>query len=58
MDDTQQPDVIAVCVVLVVESTAFVAIRSWSSYMQPNHKFGWDDAFTLLTLVGLTMLYE
>ncbi|OJJ99926.1 hypothetical protein ASPACDRAFT_43563 [Aspergillus aculeatus ATCC 16872] len=49
-DGNQQPGLIAFCVVMLTSAVASVALRCWSIWSSHTHRFGYDDAFAILTL--------
>lgn len=50
-DGNRQPGLIALCVLMLLLAVVSVALRCWSIWGSRNHKFGYDDAFAILTLV-------
>lgn len=50
-DGNRQPGLIALCVVMLTLAVVSVALRCWSIWGSRTHKFGYDDAFAILTLV-------
>lgn len=50
-DGNRQPGLIALCVLMLILAVVSVALRCWSIWGSPNHRFGYDDAFAILTLV-------
>ncbi|CAI7668047.1 unnamed protein product [Penicillium palitans] len=49
-DGNRQPGLIALCVLMLLLAVISVALRCWSIWGSRNHKFGYDDAFAILTL--------
>ncbi|KAJ5519097.1 hypothetical protein N7453_001519 [Penicillium expansum] len=49
-DGNRQPGLIALCVVMLTLAVVSVALRCWSIWGSRTHKFGYDDAFAILTL--------
>ncbi|KGO70655.1 hypothetical protein PITC_055460 [Penicillium italicum] len=49
-DGNRQPGLIALCVVMLTLAVVSVALRCWSIWCSRTHKFGYDDAFAILTL--------
>lgn len=49
-DGNRQPGLIALCVLMLILAVVSVALRCWSIWGSPNHRFGYDDAFAILTL--------
>ncbi|KAJ5356107.1 hypothetical protein N7517_010716 [Penicillium concentricum] len=49
-DGNRQPGLIALCVVMLILAVVSVALRCWSIWGSRTHKFGYDDAFAILTL--------
>jgi hypothetical protein len=49
--ETQQPQLIALCTVMLVLSMSALGLRLWSNYIATNHRWGWDDFFAIITLV-------
>lgn len=52
MEGNRQPELIALCTVLLALSMIVVGIRCLSTWAQPNHRFGWDDGLALTTMVS------
>lgn len=50
-DGNRQPGLIALCVSMLILAVVSVALRCWSISGSRNRKFGYDDAFAILTLV-------
>jgi hypothetical protein len=51
-DESRQSDLIALCTIMLALAVLATIMRFWSNYVVPNHKFGYDDLFALLALVG------
>ncbi|TGJ85287.1 hypothetical protein E0Z10_g3505 [Xylaria hypoxylon] len=51
LNDTLQPNLIALCTTLVALSTLALSLRLWSNYITLGYRWGWDDVFATLTLV-------
>ena len=51
VDESQQPGLIALCVVMLTLSVVSVCLRCYSIRVSGTHMFGYDDAFAILTLV-------
>ncbi|KAF4767773.1 hypothetical protein N7455_006970 [Penicillium solitum] len=49
-DGNRQPGLIALCVSMLILAVVSVALRCWSISGSRNRKFGYDDAFAILTL--------
>ncbi|KAJ5215985.1 uncharacterized protein N7498_002392 [Penicillium cinerascens] len=49
-EGNRQPGLITLCVVMLILAVASVALRCWSIWGSPTHKFGYDDLFAILTL--------
>lgn len=52
LEASKQPDLIALCTVMLTLATLAVFLRCWSVFISPTHKFGFDDFFAILTLVS------
>lgn len=50
-DGNRQSGLIALCVLMLILAVVSIALRCWSIWGSPNRKFGYDDAFAILTLV-------
>lgn len=50
-DGNRQPGLIALCVSMLILAVVSVALRCWSISGSRNRRFGYDDAFAILTLV-------
>lgn len=51
MTDDLQPNLTALCSVLIALSTLFVSLRCWGAIIIKDHRLGLDDLFAALTLV-------
>lgn len=49
---TLQPNLIALCVIMLTLSTLALSLRMWSNYINPAHNWWWDDFFAVITLVS------
>ncbi|KAI1206599.1 uncharacterized protein F4807DRAFT_226546 [Annulohypoxylon truncatum] len=49
-DESRQPNLIALCTVMLISSTLALSLRFWSNYVAPSHHWGWDDLFAAITL--------
>ncbi|KAJ5419382.1 uncharacterized protein N7487_002932 [Penicillium crustosum] len=49
-DGNRQSGLIALCVLMLILAVVSIALRCWSIWGSPNRKFGYDDAFAILTL--------
>ncbi|MCJ1225694.1 hypothetical protein MMC12_002343 [Toensbergia leucococca] len=47
---SKQPELIALCTVMLLLATLAVLLRCWSISVIPAHRFGFDDFFAILTL--------
>jgi hypothetical protein len=50
-DGNRQPGLTALCVLMLILAVVSVALRCWSIWGSNNRRFGYDDAFAILTLV-------
>ncbi|KAK6208474.1 putative secondary metabolism biosynthetic enzyme [Pestalotiopsis sp. IQ-011] len=48
--ETLQPNLIALCVIMLTLSTLALSLRMWSNYINPAHNWWWDDFFAVITL--------
>ncbi|OTA96138.1 hypothetical protein M434DRAFT_393220 [Hypoxylon sp. CO27-5] len=49
-NQSRQPNLIALCTILLVSSTLALSLRLWSNYVTPFYHWGWDDFFAAMTL--------
>ncbi|KAI1142337.1 hypothetical protein F5Y05DRAFT_370569 [Hypoxylon sp. FL0543] len=49
-NESLQPNMIALCTVMLTLSTLALSLRMWSNYVAPSHHWGWDDFFAAITL--------
>lgn len=50
--ETLQPNLVALCVIMLTLSTLALSLRMWSNYINPAHNWWWDDFFAVITLVS------
>ncbi|KAJ5715137.1 uncharacterized protein N7483_012318 [Penicillium malachiteum] len=49
-DGSRQPGLIVCCVIMLILAVTSVALRCWSIWGSRTHRFGFDDAFAIITL--------
>ena len=52
LEASKQPNLVALCTVMLTLATLAVLLRCWSVFVSPTHKFGFDDFFAILALVS------
>ena len=52
LEANDQPNLIALCTVMLILATLAVLLRCWFVFVSPAHKFGLDDFFAILALVS------
>ena len=53
LEASEQPNLIALCTVMLAFATLAVLLRCWSVIVSPTHIFGLDDFFAMLALVSV-----
>ncbi|KAI0179745.1 hypothetical protein GGR52DRAFT_587285 [Hypoxylon sp. FL1284] len=49
-NDSLQPNLIALCTIMLVLSTTALSLQLWSNYIIASHRWGWDDLFAASAL--------
>ncbi|KAI0431573.1 hypothetical protein F5Y09DRAFT_330270 [Xylaria sp. FL1042] len=50
MNETLQPNLIALCTITIVLSILALSLRVWSNYIVSSYRWWWDDLFAAITL--------
>ena len=52
LEASEQPELIALCTVMLSLATLAVLLRCWFVFVSPTHLFGLDDFFAIIALVS------
>lgn len=53
MEESQQPQLIALCTVMIALSTLAVLLRLWGGRIVRDQWIAWDDIFAIIALVRI-----